>query len=191
MSHTSFSFLAEYRRNAIIWAREVLADEGVIILDTETTGLDEQAEIVEIAIINIQGDPLLDTLVKPKGKIPIDATAIHGISNTDVATAPTWAEIDEQVRELIQTASRVIIYNASYDTRLMQQTRHLYDLPSFDIAAKHYECAMKRYAEFYGQWSNSRRSFKWQPLDGGHRALGDCLATLKVLKQMAKAETRT
>jgi len=188
MQHTS-SFLAEYRHNAILWAREVLADEGVAILDTETTGLDKKAEIIEIAIIDIQGNALLDTLVKPKGKIPIDASDIHGITSDDVASAPTWADIDDQVSELIRSASRVVIYNASYDTRLMSQTRRLYHLPSFDVPAKHYECAMNRYAEFYGQWSTSRRSFKWQPLDGGHRALGDCRATLKVLKQMAQAET--
>lgn len=188
MGRTPDSFLAKYRHDAILWAREVLADESAVILDTETTGLNDRAEIVEIAIIDIQGNARLDTLIKPKGKIPADTSAIHGITAVDVATAPTWSEIDEQVGELLRAASRVVIYNADYDTRLIHQTRSLYSLPPMEIPPHRYECAMQRYAEFYGQWSDHHQSFKWQALHGGHRALGDCLATLGALKKMAETD---
>jgi DNA polymerase-3 subunit epsilon len=181
--------LAEYRSNAIIWAQEVLADESAVILDTETTGLKSTAEIIEISIINTQGNLLLDTLVKPKGKIPIDAYEIHGIGSGTVKNASIWPEIDDQVNNIIKNASRVVIYNAGYDTRLLRQTRRLYNLPPWNIPAHHYQCAMKRYAEFYGDWRGHQRGFRWQPLQGGnHRALGDCLATLNVLKKMATAD---
>ena len=177
--------LAEYRHKAIVWAQEILADDSAVILDTETTGLKSTAEIVEIAIINTQGDPVLDTLIKPKGKIPIDAYEIHGIGSITVKNASIWPDIDEQVIDIIRHASRVVIYNAGYDTRLIRQTRKLYNLPPLDIPPHHYQCAMKRYAEFYGDWRNPR-GFRWQPLPGGnHRALGDCLATLNVIKSMA------
>lgn len=36
----------------------------VVILDTETTGLDDNAEIVQITILDINGNKLLDTLFK-------------------------------------------------------------------------------------------------------------------------------
>jgi len=181
--------LAECRHKAIVWAQEVLADESAVILDTETTGLKSTAEIIEISIINSQGAPLLDTLVKPKGKIPIDAYEIHGIGSTTVKNAPIWPEIDMQISEIIRQASRVVIYNAGYDLRLMRQTRQLYNLPPLDVPTHHYQCAMKRYAEFYGDWRGSQQGFRWQPLPGGnHRALGDCLATLKVIKSMATAD---
>ena len=65
------------------------------ILDTETTGLYDDAEIVEISIIDENGGVLLDTLVKPLKPIPAEATAIHGITNEMVATAPTWVAIHE------------------------------------------------------------------------------------------------
>ncbi len=29
------------------------------------------------------------------------------------------------------------------------------------------------------------KSYRWQSLDGGHRALGDCLKTLEKIKEMA------
>jgi DNA polymerase-3 subunit epsilon len=181
--------LAEYRHKAIMWAQEVLADEAAVILDTETTGLKSTAEIIEIAVINTQGVTLLDTLVKPKGKIPIDAYEIHGIGSATVKNASIWPKIDEQVNDIIQNASRVVIYNAGYDTRLLRQTRQLYNLPPLDVPPHHYQCAMKRYAEFYGDWRGHQRGFRWQPLQGGnHRALGDCLATLEVIKKMATAD---
>ena len=54
------------------------------ILDTETTGLDNQAEIVEISIIAQQGQVVLDTLVKPLRPIPADATVSLGYGAKDM-----------------------------------------------------------------------------------------------------------
>ena len=45
-------------------------------MDTETTGLDEQSEIVEISLIDSDGTVLLDTLVKPLERIPAGATEV-------------------------------------------------------------------------------------------------------------------
>ena len=61
------------------------------ILDTETTGLYDDAEIVEISIIDENGGVLLDTLVKPLKPIPAEATAIHGdrCLSTDQASSIT------------------------------------------------------------------------------------------------------
>jgi DNA polymerase III epsilon subunit-like protein len=185
------STVAAYREKAIAWAQETLADKSAVILDTETTGLDNTAEIIEIAIINTHGNSLLNTLVKPKGKIPIEAYEIHGIGAATVKNASTWPDIDHQVSEIIHNASRVVIYNAAYDTRLIRQTRRLYNLPPWEISPQHYQCAMKRYAQFFGDWRGHQRGFRWQPLQGGnHRALGDCLATLNVIQKMAVANLR-
>jgi len=76
------------RREAI--SRQARAWLGVnaLILDTETTGLDEHAEIVEIAVIDCTGAVLLDTLVRPAGPIPAEAVEIHGITNEMVVQIP-------------------------------------------------------------------------------------------------------
>src|SRR6266511_2362154 len=74
------------RDNAILWARGVLSDwSAVIILDTETTGLDLSAEIVQISLITIDGASLFDSLVKPTQPIPPEVTAIYHITDLDVA----------------------------------------------------------------------------------------------------------
>ena len=69
-------------------ATKLLAAEP-LILDTETTGLGDEAEICEIAVIRQDGSVVLDTLVRPTGKISEDATRVHGITDADVRDAPS------------------------------------------------------------------------------------------------------
>ena len=61
-----------------------------VFLDTETTGLDNRAEICEIAVLDPEGCTLLDTLVKPRQPIPQAATDVHGISDTDAEEVHHW-----------------------------------------------------------------------------------------------------
>jgi len=168
------------------------------ILDTETTGLDDQAEIVEISIIDQLGNVIFDSLVKPQKPIPAEATAIHGITNDMVATAPSWADIHDEVCRIV-SCKPLVIYNADYDMRLMAQTAALYGLqPVTANAGVH--CAMLAYAEFYGDWNDYKGSYRWQRLtaaaaqqgvvtDGqAHRALADVMMTLGVLQAMAQQQ---
>lgn len=166
------------------------------VLDTETTGLDEHAEIVEISIIDQDGSVVFDSLVKPRQPIPAEATAIHGITNEMVASAPNWAEIHDQVAEIV-ASKKLVTYNADYDLRLLEQTANQYGLTSIAHTAG---CAMLAYAEFYGEWDEHKGTYRWQKLanaaaqqgvvtDGeAHRALADVMTTLGVLKAMAKAD---
>lgn len=46
---------------------------------------------------------------------------------------------------------------------------------------------MHLYSEFVGEWNDYFGNNKWQKLPGGdHSAVGDCLATLEVIKYIAK-----
>ncbi|MFZ1871930.1 MAG: 3'-5' exonuclease [Chania sp.] len=172
-------------------------NSNCLILDTETTGLGDDAEIVEITIIDASGKVLLDTLIQPKTAIPAEATAIHGITNEMVAGAPRWIDIHKKFIRII-TGRNVVIYNANYDLRLIYQTAKLWwvaeELPS---AIFIHDCAMHTYAEFYGQKDEKRGGYKWQKLTDAakqqgitiegtpHRSLSDCLTTLEIIREMA------
>jgi DNA polymerase III subunit epsilon len=169
---------------AIIWAREVLADPNSVIMDTETTGLGDDALVVQIAVINPKGETLLNTLVNPEVPIPADAQRIHGITDEIVKSAPLWKDVAQQFASVV-AGKTVTIYNAAYDTRIIRQANKK---AAYDIIFKN-DCAMEQYAAFVGEWNEYRGNYRWQRLEGGdHSALGDCLATLDVIKKMASAE---
>jgi len=185
-------------------SRQVCAwlDANALILDTETTGLDADAEVVELAVIDCAGTVLLDTLVRPSGPVPAEAAAIHGITDAMLADAPTWPEIHDRFCLLI-AARQVIAYNADFDVRLIEQTARRYresipELVPLDQVAT-FSCAMVAYADFYGEWSAEKGRYRWQKLSAAaqqqgvtvgnaHRALGDCLMTLGVVRAMAFTE---
>lgn len=173
------------RMDAIGWAKSILADPGAVILDTETTGLGCDDEIIEIAVVDISGAILLNTLIAPTCAIEPGASAVHGITGRDLANAPSWPDIHDRVAGILRSASRVVIYNAAFDVRMLNQTGERYGLDTLDSGA--YQCAMHWYAQFLGDWSDYHGDYRWQPLAGGHRALGDCLATLAVIQSMAMA----
>jgi DNA polymerase-3 subunit epsilon len=152
------------------------------VLDTETTGL-YGASIVQIAVIDHLGRTLVDTLVNPGVPIPAEATAIHGIDDAAVAGAPTFGDVYPDLFRALH-GREVIIYNRDYDTPILRVERQALHLPAFGWAQVH--CAMEWYAQFCGEWSDYHKSYRWQKLWGDHSALGDCQATLRLLRGMAK-----
>lgn len=98
-----------------------------LFLDTETTGLDASAEIVEIAVLDKAGAVLLDTLVQPVRPMRDDARAVNGITDAELASAPTWAASDARVKALL--AGRLVVaHNADFDRRMLAQTCGLHAL---------------------------------------------------------------
>lgn len=179
------------------WAREVLADPDTIILDTETTGLEDDARIVDIAAITVAGDILVDTLVNPDEPIPPDATDIHGITDEQVADAPRFAKILARLTDAL-TGRRCLIYNQPYDVARLRHelTVHYRQAGHIDpessttawLDRMRFEDAMIPYSDWYGDWSDYWGNYAWQPLYGGdHRALSDCRAVVERLREMTSA----
>jgi DNA polymerase-3 subunit epsilon len=182
---------AEARTKAITWAMEAIDDPRVIYLDTETTGFGPRAEIVDIAVVNAAGEVVLESLVQPNRRIPADATAIHGITNADVKNAPAWCELYEDLLRVL-AGRRVIVYNVIFDRQMVNQACDRYSLPA---PAADWECAMRKYAGFYGNWDAGKRWYRFQKLEravlafgaepGGHRAAADAIACRAVVLGMA------
>lgn len=176
------------RNDAITWARSVLDNkDNYLIFDTESTGLNENDEIIQMSIIDLHKNELYNTLIKPKLKKSIsrDATIIHGLEKKDLIEAPYFETAIHKFLQVIENKT-ILIYNAEFDIRLLQQTCYANDCPKFPLS---YWCVMKEYSKFIGQWSEYHQDYKYQKLPGSnHTALGDCLATLKIIEKMAKSE---
>lgn len=100
-----------------------IADTPIAVFDTETTGLYPGGDrVIEIAIVRIEpgGEPtvILDTLVNP-GR-PVAATEIHGITDADVADAPSFGEVTPLVVKAL-SGSVFASYNVYFDSKFIRE----------------------------------------------------------------------
>lgn len=183
---------------ASLIAKEIL-NQNPLFIDTETTGKRPIDVIVEIAVVDIQGNIIFNSLINPKRRIPKDSTKIHLITNQIVENAPTWPEVWTFL-ETVFKDRLICSYNIDYDWRLLKQSTkrakmqwHLKNSSTF--------CVMKLFAYWYGEWSNYHKDYTYQSLEfaqkycnikGGpsHRALNDALGCVSVLKYIAENHPR-
>lgn len=150
-----------------------------VYLDTETTGLDPVHDhIISIAIIDDHANVLIDSLVDPQRAIPLAATNIHGIRDTDVAGAPLLPELMPRIMDAVR-GRELVIFNASYDLQF---------LPGLDAVAASVDCAMLRAMQAMNldRWPRLTAAAEWAGHDWAatrpHSALGDTLATRTVYR---------
>jgi DNA polymerase-3 subunit epsilon len=182
---------AAARANAIAWANAVLSDPEAVFLDTETTGFPPTGEVIDLAVVTAGGEILLDTLIRPLGPIPAESTAIHGLRDNDVASAPGWLEVQGDLHRALAGRS-VVIYNMAFDRKILEGNCDRFRLA---LPTATWECAMLAYAAYRGEHNDRTGTFRWHKLDqaarhfgvppGGHRALEDALTCLQVVRGMA------
>ncbi len=174
-------------------AQEMLS-QGPVYLDTETTGIGPNDEVVEICVLNPAGQVLVDTLVKPQGNVHPEAVRHHGITEPMLAGAPRWPEVWPLV-DAAMADRQVAVYNAEFDVRMMRQSHRIHGM-QWGIDEDRFDCIMHLYAQFYGDWDRRRGSYRWQKLESAarqcgillrntHRAADDAALTRAVLRYMA------
>jgi DNA polymerase-3 subunit epsilon len=156
------------RMAAASWAAALVKRSDVLYLDTETTGLGNDAEIVDIAVIDSSGRIILNALVRPSGRILREASDVHGIDDRMVADARTSPEVYPKLALLLQARPTVVVYNAAYDTRIISQVnrRHLREVFA------DWQCAMLQYGAFDGEWNPRHGNYRWHKLEVAARKLG-------------------
>jgi DNA polymerase-3 subunit epsilon len=107
-----------------LFARNVL-DVPMVWLDTETTGLDPNADgVVQLGAARFEpfAEPTVRSwLVSPGRPIPPEATAIHGITDAMVADAPTLATVlsSEEFQGML-AGTLLGAYNAFFDRSFLR-----------------------------------------------------------------------
>jgi ATP-dependent Lhr-like helicase len=161
-----------------------LGETPFAVIDIETTGFAPHRDdrIVEIAII--QTDPAgaptnrWSTLVDPL-RSP-GPTHIHGITETDLANAPTWGQIAEWVAGLL--AGRIVVaHNALFDIPFINLEFERVDLdppvwPVLDTLEIAAELGNFQDRSLHGCCAEAGVS-----LEQAHTARGDALATASLL----------
>ncbi len=108
-----------------------------ICLDIETTGLEprEGHKIVEIACVElfnkIKTGKVFHTYVNPRRDMPDGAFKIHGISAEFLQDKPIFAHVAQKFLEFIND-SKLVIHNASFDTKFLNHELRILNLPSLE-----------------------------------------------------------
>ena len=111
------------------------------VFDVETTGLDPKRghRIVELAGVRIEGGKIIEeqtfhSLINPERDIPPEVRQIHGISQSDVAGAPTVMTVLPQFLSFAQ-GSILVAHNAAFDKGFLECEKEFcwgyLELPSF------------------------------------------------------------
>ena len=186
--------MENHREQAVRIARNILALDPVYI-DTETTGFEISDMLVEIAILDTDGQLLFESLVKPTKPIPEPATRVHGITDFHVASSPVWPEVWPQIQEVV--SGRVAaFYNAEFDLKMIRQSCMLTGV-TWEYPFDDDFCVMEMFARYYGERDLRRGKFRWKnlafagnffrlPEPNAHRAKDDALLTKRVLEKMAE-----
>jgi DNA polymerase III subunit epsilon len=186
------------RQQVIQKARQWIASNPVY-LDTETTGLEKNDEVIEISIVDTAGQVLLDSLVRPTKPIPANATRIHGITNEMVQKAPAWPILWQQIRPLL-LGKTIVAYNSEFDYRLMKQSHAIYKLPWRDNLV--FLDLLNLYAQYRGEWDPHRHQWHYVSLDmagkickidlpNAHRSTADTLLARALLNYIAEQNDGT
>lgn len=170
--------------------RQWLADNAgkVVYLDTETTGLANNDQIIELAIIDNLGATLFNQRFKPSVAIHPEAMAVHNITEADLAGCPRWPQYQEQISQIL-TGKVAVIFNQAFDIRMLQQTAAAFDCPVDWIAALPTQCAMMTAVRAYGATNRhgtislanaaGEAGLSWH--GQAHNALADCDMTRRLM----------
>lgn len=177
------------------WANRTL-HEGLVILDTETTGLDSSAEIIQIALVNMDGECLFSSYVRPTTPIDEDDEAffINNISQAMVENAPAFPAIHpELVKHL--SGKTVLAYNADFDRRMLEQDCQRHKLPIPSVCR--WSCLLNAFSAYRDEYTRGGK-LKRHSLTNAcaymgipapdHTATGDASAILSLLKSLVRGE---
>ena len=168
---------------------------SVLILDTETTGLDHTKDkIIELAFVRVDidrntgypvGDAVVyDELEDPGITIPKEIEGITGITQAMVS----GRSLDEvRIAELTQNVHLVIAHNAAFDRPFVEQR-----LPQFkdlNWACSFADISWKSQGHSSAKLESLALAMGW--FYDAHRAEMDCHALLAVLTVPLQAQART
>ncbi|EFT2485915.1 3'-5' exonuclease, partial [Salmonella enterica] len=164
-----------------------------VFLDTETTGLDDTAQALEIGLVNTRGETIFETRLKPTVSIDPAAAAVHGISDDELVSAPSWPDIAQQLQHYIGQRP-LVIFNADFDTRILAQTAAAYNDPACWLDTLTVYCAMRLAAGYYGPTNRystislasaaSQAGLNWS--GRAHSAVADAVMTARVVSDIAE-----
>lgn len=158
----------------------------ICFFDLETTGVNiTKDRIVEIAVLKVYPNGKEESktwLVNPGIPIPKDVTAIHGISDADVADKPTFKEVAKEIYNMIKDSDLGGFNSDRFDIPLLAEEMLRAEIDfdmknrlSIDVQTIFHKMEQRTLSAAYRFYCN-------KDLNDAHSAEADTNATYEVLK---------
>jgi DNA polymerase III subunit epsilon len=180
--------------------RNLFLTRPLAAIDTETTGLlEDDARIVEIAVIRVEPDLSVQAIVRrlnPGIPIPPAATAVHRITSEHVATCPGFADCSAAISELLGGCDLCGFNLLGFDLPVLDGERRRAGLAPFDMRGRQAIDVMRLFHSFLPPGRHGRPERGTGTLDAAslrylrssgiatHGALCDAIAALRILDAM-------
>jgi DNA polymerase III subunit epsilon len=165
--------------------KNIILERPLAVLDLETTGTDPKIDrIVEVSVLKLVpgGEPDHRTRrVNPGVPIPPEATAVHGISDDDVADMPTFRAIAPGLARYLDGCDLCGFNILKYDLRLLAAEYNRAGVP-FPVAGRKVIDACHIFHQRERRdLSAAYKFYCGKEHEGAHGAAADVLATLAIL----------
>lgn len=157
----------------------------ILFFDLETTGTNINTDrIVEISVVKLMPDGSTSSKtrrINPEMPIPAEATAIHGITDQDVASEPTFRQIAPSLAQIFMGCDIAGFNSNRFDIPLLDQEFYRAGI-SFDFSKARFIDVQTIYHKKEPRTLEAAyRYYCGKPLIGAHGALADTTATMEVL----------
>ena len=167
-------------------------DQDCYVLDTETTGLGNNDQIIEIAVCDASGRVCYEQRISPSVPINPKAEEVHGISLDDLAECPQWPEIVDSLQTLL-TGQTVVIYNSDFDLGMLRSTSQAFETDDAWLNTLSIRCAMELSVQAFGatnrygtiSLANAAEAAGVSWPGEAHSAKVDALVTLGILRSLS------
>jgi len=172
---------------------ELKLKRPLVFIDLETTGINVSADrIVEISALKVNPNGIeqwLTTLVNPGIPIPPKVTAIHGISDSDVAEAPSFREIAKILTSFLEGCDLAGFNAMKFDIPVLAE-EFLRANVDFNFRKRKYiDVQVIFHKKEQRTLEAAFRFYCKRELEDAHSAKADTAATYEVLK--AQLDTYT
>ncbi|ENV3697422.1 exonuclease domain-containing protein [Vibrio cholerae] len=162
-----------------------------VVLDTETTGFSKNDQVIDIAIVDLFGNVLFSSKIKPTVAINPMARRVHRIRDNELKDAPSWADISQEVMRLLKDR-KIIIFNAAFDSRMIKQTADAFNEKVEWWNRENTICAMELSAQAFPHL-NKKFSLEAAIQAAGivrkgkaHSAISDAIATAELFRAISR-----
>jgi DNA polymerase-3 subunit epsilon len=165
---------------------ELRLKRPVVFIDLETTGINVSTDrIVELSLLKISPDgkeEWMTTRVNPEMSIPPKAAAIHGITDEDVAGAPSFREIAKTLAAFLEGCDLAGYNSIKFDIPVLAE-EFLRTDTDFNFRKRRYVDAQVIFHRKEQRTLTAAYKFYCnKELEDAHSAKADTSATYEVLK---------